>query len=257
MKTIILKDYNGTPRKMHLAGNASDYATDDLIELCRVAVAGRQFSHGLLGRRQEITVQFDRYSGKKPQLLRLQRLTGWAGDHYSIRIKPPEEMLSDVEYLAAMGAVSSDDTTFKAAMPDRVKIDLGPVLGALLAESSYRVSYPDSVVSSQRAELARVPLRTVKNRGKIDASQRAEVARVQARTKVQWELSEVGEDLLNLVERKAGHIEYVRKRAEKLEDQPLLDQLDQMKKQLENLKAAVRPLQRMSGRLKALTQKEN
>ena len=32
MKTIILKDCDGTPRKMHLAGNASDYTTDDLID---------------------------------------------------------------------------------------------------------------------------------------------------------------------------------------------------------------------------------
>lgn len=257
MKTIILKDCDGTPRKMHLAGNASDYTTDDLIELCRVAVEDKQFQYGLLGRREEITVQFDRYGGKKSQLLRLQRLSGWAGCLYSIRIKPPEEMLSDVEYLAAMGAVSADDTTFKAAMPDRVKIDLGSVLGKLLAETSYAVSHPGSVASVQSVKLARVPLRAVKKRGKIDASQRAEEARIQAREKVRWDLSEVGADLLNLVERKAGHIEYVRKRAEKLEDQPLLDQLDQMKKQLANLKAAVKPLQRMSGRLKALTQKED
>jgi hypothetical protein len=257
MKTIILKDCDGTTRKVHLAGNASDYATDDLIELCRVAVAGKQFQHGLLGRRQEITVQFDRYGGKKPKLLRLHRLTGWAGDLYSIRIKPLEEMLSDVEYLAAMGAVSADDTTFKAAMPDRVKIDLGWALGTMLATTSYLGSHPGSVASVQRVKLARVPLRAVKKRGKIDASQRAEVARAQAREKVRWELSEVGADLLNLVERKAGHIEYVRRRAEKLEDQPLLDQLDQMEKQLANLKAAVKPLQRMSGRLRALTQKED
>ena len=156
-----------------------------------------------------------------------------------------------------MGAVSADDTTFKAAMPDRVKIDLGSVLGRLLAETSYLSSHQDSVGFAQGRKLAKVPLRAVKKRGKIEASQRAEVARAQAREKVRWELSEVGEDLRNLVERKAGHIEYVRKRAEKLEDQPLLDQLDQMKKQLENLKAAVEPLQRMSGRLRALTQKED
>lgn len=257
MRTITLTDAHGAARKLNVVGNASDYATEDLIELCRVAVAGKKFLHGLLGTQGEATVQFERYGGKKPQLLRLQRLTGWGGNRYSLRIKPPEEMLSNVEYLAAMGAVSADDTTFKAAMPDRVKIALGSVLGRLLAETSYVSSHPDLPTSGQMRELERVPLRALKKRGKIDASQRIEVARDQARARVRWELLDVGEDLLNWVERKAGHIEYVRRRAEKLEDQPLLDQLDQMKKQLLNLKVAVKPLQRMSERLRVLTQTED
>lgn len=232
-----------------LRENASDYDSDDLMQLLEASVLAVPNSsehrrmwngHFFHSRDHEITVCFDRYGGRKDNLMRVERIgSGYGGSDFRIRIKRPQDSLSDLELMGAAGSIDeSDAPKYVAKMPAHWRRKLFDELFTALKITTY--SRTDSYEANTMLPLPEV--RALATRIKSAADTKVDDAWIQIKSKKDWYLGDQGIELENYVSSRVKHMKYMLRRAKIIEDQQLISSLEACIGQLEALLVAKEPL---------------